>query len=185
MIFSNSALVTYTELSPNHSGKRTKKIERITPHCASLECSAKWLGGLFSYPERQASSNYGIGLDGQIGMYVEEKNRSWCSSSEENDQRAVTIECSSEETEPFKFSETVYRALIRLCIDICRRNGKIRLLWIDDKEKALNYPLQTEEMLLTVHRWFSVKSCPGEWLYSRMGELAREVTDALQKSQGL
>lgn len=34
-------------------------------------------------------------------------------------------------------------------------------------------------MIITVHRWFANKSCPGNWLYSRLGKLAAEVTKQL------
>lgn len=93
MTYTNSSLVSYTKLSPNHSGQRTHSIDRITPHCVVGQCSVETLGNVFLPKSRQASSNYGIGVDGRVGMYVEEKNRSWCSSSAANDQRAVTIEC--------------------------------------------------------------------------------------------
>lgn len=110
---------------------------------------------------------------------VDERNRSWCSSSEANDQRAVTIECASDKTEPYAFNSTVYNKLIELCVDICRRNGKNKLVWISDKNKALAYNPAVNEMLLTVHRWFANKSCPGDWMYSRMGELAQKVNEKL------
>ena len=112
-------------------------------------------------------------------MYVEEKNRSWCSSSAANDQRAVTIECASDNTEPYAFKDVVYKRLIELCTDICRRNGKTKLLWLGDKTKTLNYTPKSDEMVLTVHRWFANKSCPGNWMYARMGDLAAKVTAAL------
>ena len=96
MAYTNSPLVSYTKLSPNHSGQRTHSIDRITPHCVVGQCSVETLGNIFLPTSRQASSNYGIGVDGRVGMYVEEKNRSWCSSSAANDQRAVTIECASD-----------------------------------------------------------------------------------------
>ena len=89
---SNSPLVVYTKLSPNHSGKRTKKIDTITIHCMAGNCSVETCGNLFASSARQASSNYGIGTDGRIALYVDEANRSWCTSSNANDQRAVTIE---------------------------------------------------------------------------------------------
>lgn len=54
-------------------------------------------------------------------MYVEEKNRSWCSSSNANDQRAITIECASDTTEPYAMNSKVYETLVKLCTDICRR----------------------------------------------------------------
>ena len=112
MAYTNSPLVSYTKLSPNHSGQRTHSIDRITPHCVVGQCSVETLGNIFLPTSRQASSNYGIGVDGRVGMYVEEKNRSWCSSSGANDQRAVTIECASDATEPYAFKDIVYQTLI-------------------------------------------------------------------------
>ena len=143
------------------------------------QCDVGALGELFSKASRRASSNYGIGADGQIGMFVEECNRSWCSSNEANDQRAVTIECASDTTEPYAMRDAVYRSLIYLCADICRRNGKTKLLWLGDKEKTLGYTPKPDEMVLTVHRWFANKSCPGDWLYSRLGDLTEKVTELL------
>ena len=158
MGYTNSSMVSYTKLSPNHSGQRTHSIDRITPHCVVGQCSVETLGNIFLPASRQASSNYGIGVDGRVGMYVEEKNRSWCSSSNANDQRAVTIECASDTKSPYAFKDAVYQTLIKLCVDICKRNG---------------------EMVLTVHRWFANKSCPGDWLYARLGDLASKVTATL------
>lgn len=179
MSYTNSKLVEYTRLSPNNSGTRTHAIDRITPHCVVGQCTIETLGAIFAPTSRQASSNYGIGKDGKIGMFVPESKRSWCSSSNANDQRAITIECASDSTEPYAFNDTVYKRLIELCADICRRNGKTKLLWISDKAKALAYEPKSNEMLLTVHRWFANKSCPGNWLYSRMGDLANKVNAQL------
>lgn len=179
MAYTNSSLVSYTKLSPNHSGRRTHSIDRITPHCVVGQCSVETLGSIFLPTSRQASCNYGIGVDGQVGMYVEEKNRSWCSSSNANDQRTVTIECASDTKEPYAFKDVVYQKLITLCVDICKRNGKKKLLWLGDKNKTLNYSPKSDEMVLTVHRWFANKSCPGDWLYSRLGDLASKVTAQL------
>ena len=176
---SNSPLVSYTKLSPNHSGQRTRKIDRITPHCVVGQCSVERLGDIFLPVSREASCNYGIGADGRVGMYVEEKNRSWCSSSNANDQRAVTIECASDGAEPYAFRDVVYRSLITLCVDICKRNGKTKLLWLEDKDKTLAYTPAPDEMVLTVHRWFANKICPGNWMYARMGDLAEKVTAQL------
>lgn len=179
MAYTNSSLVEFTRLSPNHSGQRTHAIDRITPHCVVGQCSVETLGSIFAPTSKQASCNYGIGADGRVGMYVEEKNRSWCSSSNANDQRAVTIECASDTTEPYAFRDVVYQKLITLCVDICRRNGKKKLIWFGDKEKTLNYSPKGDEMILTVHRWFANKSCPGNWMYARMGDLAEKVTSQL------
>lgn len=172
-------MVVYTKLSPNHSGQRTHAIDRITPHCVVGQCSVETLGNIFYPTSRQASSNYGIGTDGRVAMYVEEKNRSWCSSSNANDQRAITIECASDTTEPYAMNSKVYDSLVKLCTDICKRNGKKKLLWLGDKTKTLNYDPKSDEMVLTVHRWFFNKSCPGNWLYARLGDLASKVTAAL------
>lgn len=179
MGYTNSPLVAFTLLSPNHSGQRTKRIDRISPHCVVGQCSAEGLGDWFHRPSTQASSNYGIDKDGRVGMYVEEKNRSWCTSSNENDQRAVTIECASGKVEPYAMNEVVYDRLIDLCVDICQRNGMKKLLWFGDKKKSLSYQPKEDEMLVTVHRWFANKSCPGNWLYARLGDLAMKVTARL------
>lgn len=176
---SNSKLVNYTKLSPNHSGTRTHSIDRITPHCVVGQCSVETLGNIFMDVNREASCNYGIGTDGRVLLCVDEGNRSWCSSSNSNDQRAVTIECASELKHPYAFNDKVYNKLVELCVDICKRNGKKKLLWINDKNKALNYSTKSDEMLLTVHRWFDNKACPGDWLYNRLGDLAKKVTEQL------
>ena len=179
MAYTNSPLVVYTNLSPNHSGQRTHSIDRITPHCVVGQLSAESICGCFISPSRQASCNYGIGKDGRVSLCVEEKNRSWCSSSAANDQRAITIECASDLTQPNAMNSAVYTSLIKLCTDICKRNGKTKLLWLGDKNKTLNYAPASDEMVLTVHRWYANKACPGDWLYSRLSDLAAKVTAAL------
>ena len=179
MAYTNSPLVSYTKLSPNHSGQRTHSIDRITPHCVVGQLTAESICGCFTSPSREASCNYGIGKDGKIALCVEEKNRSWCSSSSANDQRAVTIECASDLNHPYAMTTAVYNSLVKLCTDICKRNGKKKLLWLGDKNKTLNYSPKSDEMGLTVHRWFANKSCPGNWMYARMGDLAEKVTAQL------
>lgn len=176
---SNSPLVDCTVLSPNHSGKRTKPLKRITPHCVVGQLKAEVIGGCFTNPSRQASCNYGIGTEGRVCLIVPEDCRSWCSSSNDNDQQAATIECASDKTHPYAFNSTVYNKLVDLCVDICKRNGAKKLLWISDKNKALSYVPKDDEMLITVHRWFANKSCPGDWLYNRLDELASTVTAKL------
>lgn len=180
MGYTNSALVDCKVMSPNHSGKRTHRIDRITPHCVVGQLKAANIGGCFDESSRQASCNYGIGSDGKVCLIVDEANRSWCSSSSANDQRAITIECASDKTEPYAMTDTVYNKLVDLCVDICKRNGKDVLLWFADKEKTLNYEPKDNEMVITVHRWFANKSCPGDWLYNRLGDLATKVTGRLK-----
>lgn len=179
MAYTNSPLVAYTKLSPNHSGQRTHSIDRISPHCVVGQCSVETLGNIFAPTSRQASSNYGIGVDGRVGMYVEEKNRSWCTSSNANDQRAITIEVASDTTEPYAINSKAYNTLIDLMVDICQRNGKTKILWLGDKDKTLAYEPKANEMVITVHRWFANKSCPGTYIYERLGQIADAVNTRL------
>ena len=125
---SNSPLISYTKLSPNHSGQRTHVIDRITPHCVVGQCSVETLGSIFAPTSRQASCQYGIGADGRVGLYVDEANRSWCSSSNANDQRAITIECASDTTAPYTMNNKVWATLVDLCEDICLWQDQIALV---------------------------------------------------------
>ena len=175
----NSGLVNCTVKSPNHSGKRTHTIDRITPHCVVGQLKAENIG--YCFPKgRDASCNYAIGTDGRVCLVVDEWNRSWCSSSNANDQRAVTIECASDKTHPYTMNNVVFNKLVDLCVDICKRNNNTVLLWFGDKGKTLNYMPKQNEMVLTVHRWFSSTACPGDWLMGRMGELAARVDAKLK-----
>lgn len=177
--FTNSPLVGYTNVTSKKTKNRANAIDRITPHCIVGQWTAKKGCDYFATTDRDCSSNYVIGCDGVIGLSVDEKDRSWCSSSSANDNRAVTIECASDAAEPYAFRDIVYEKLIELCTDICKRYGKKKLLWFNDKNTALNYKPKADEMVLTVHRWFAAKSCPGTWMYSRMGDLAAKVTAKL------
>lgn len=176
---SNSSLVSYTKISPNKNSPRNHAIERITPHCVVGQLSAESICGCFNSKSREASCNYAIGYDGKIALCVDENDRSWCSSSPNNDNRAVTIECASDKSDPYAMNDEVYDSLVNLCVDICRRNGKTTLLWFDDKQKTFEYVPKSNEMVLSVHRWFANKSCPGDWLYARMDDLAAQVTKRL------
>lgn len=173
-LYTNSSLVDLTMRSPNHSGLRTHKIDRITPHCVVGQLTAAGIGSCFP-KGRDASCNYGIGRDGKVVLVVDEKNRSWCSSSGANDQRAITIECASDTYHPYAMNSAVYNKLVLLCADICKRNGIKKLLWLGSASKTLNYTPKTGEAVLTAHRWFDCKACPGDWLYSRYGKLAADV----------
>lgn len=179
MTMSNSPLVSYTQISPNKNSPRNKPIDRISIHCVVGQCSVEVLGSIFAPASRQASSNYGISPKGWVGMYVEEKDRSWCTSSGANDHRAVTIEVASDTTHPYAVTDTAFATLLDLCTDICQRNGKKKVVWIADKDKALAYTPAADEMVLTVHRWFANKSCPGDYLYNRHAEIVAEVNKRL------
>ena len=173
---SNSPLVNYTKISPNKSSPRNHKIDTVTIHCVVGQCSVETLGNVFAPTSRRASSNYGIGYDGRIGMYVEEKDRSWCSSNAANDNRAITIEVASDTKEPYAVNAKAYAALIDLLVDICKRNGIKELVWSTNKADRVNHKNGCN---MTVHRDYANKSCPGTYLYERHAQIASEVNKRL------
>lgn len=171
---SNSPLVSYIKISPHKTSPRNHKIDTITIHCVVGQADIEPLGALFQ--TKECSSNYGIGRDGRIGMYVEEKDCSWCSSNRANDNRAITIECASDTTHPFAINDAVYKSLIDLCVDICKRNDIKELKWKADKSLIGKVDRQN----MTVHRWFNkLKSCPGDYIYNRLGQITSEVNARL------
>lgn len=174
---SNSTLATYTRISPNKTSPRNHKIDTITIHCMAGNLTVERCGEGFAKRTRMASSNYGIGSDGRIGLYVEEKDRSWCSSNKANDMRAVTIEVANDggAATGWHVSEAAMTSLIALVTDICRRNGIKQLLWKGDK-KLIG---QVDKQNMTVHRWFKNKACPGDYLYGKHAYIAAEVNKRL------
>ena len=176
-----SPLTDLVMLSSYIYGRRTHAIDRISPHCYVGQVTIERIGkGFQSRPVgKEASCNYGIGLDGKVVLVVDERDASCCTSSKSNDERAIAIECASDNKDPYAFNTAVYNKLVDLCVDICKRYGKNTLLWIADKNAALSYTPRSNEMLLTVHRWFAAKACPGAWMFSRMDELASTVTKRL------
>ena len=176
---SNSPLATVAQISPNRSSPRNHAIDRISIHCFVGQVTAKRGCEVFQPASKKASCNYVVGYDGSIGLCVEEKDRSWCTSSSANDNRAITIETASDNKHPYAVTDKAYAALLDLVTDICRRNGKKKLLWFGDKDKSLAYAPASDEMVLTVHRWFANKACPGQYLLDRHPEIAAEVTQRL------
>lgn len=174
---SNSKLISYTRLSPNRTSPRNHKIDTITIHCMAGNLSVESCGNVFSAPSRKASSNYGVGTDGRVALYVNEKDRSWCSSSPSNDHRAITIEVANDGDAKtgWHVSDKALKALIALCADICQRNDISSLKWKNDKSLVGDISNQN----MTVHRWFANKSCPGEYLMSKMSYIADEVNKIL------
>lgn len=173
---SNSPLVDYTRISPNKNSPRNHKIDTITIHCVVGQCTVETLGNIFAPTSCQAYSNYGVGTDGKIGMYVEEKDRSWCSSNAANDNRAVTIEVASDTKHPYAVNDRAFAALLDLVTDICKRNGIKKLVWSSKKADRVNHKNGCN---MTVHRDYANKSCPGDYLYNRHGEIAAEVNRRL------
>lgn len=173
---SNSSLVDYTLISPNKNSPRNHAIDTITIHCFVGQVTAQRGCEVFQPTSKQASCNYVVGLDGGIGLCVDEKDRSWCSSSAVNDHRAITIEVASDTSEPYAVTTAAYAALINLCADICKRNGIQKLVWSTDKNTRVNH---LNGCNMTVHRDYAAKSCPGTYLYDRMGDIAARVNALL------
>ena len=166
---SRSSLVDYVKISPNSSNPRNHKIDTITIHHMAGNLSVESCGEIFASSQRQASSNYGIGSDGRVGLYVEEENRSWCTSSRANDHRAITIEVSNSASGgDWPVSDKAYAKLIDLCADICRRNGIEKLNYTGDDTGNL-----------TMHKWFANTLCPGPYLEARFPDIAAKVNAKL------
>lgn len=178
MTFTNSPLVSYTRISPYRSSREGHTIDTITIHCAAAQAAVETLGKLFQ--TKEASANYGIGFDGRVGMYVEEKDRSWCSSNGDNDRRAVTIEVASDNTHPYAVNAKAYAKLLDLVTDICKRNDIKKLVWSTNKNDRVNH---RNGCNMTVHRDYANKACPGQWLYDRHGEIAADVNRRLAEKQ--
>lgn len=180
MAYTNSPLVTYKRITNNKTSPRNHAIDTITIHCIVGQWTAKQGCDYFATTDRECSANYVVGKDGSIGLSVEEKDRSWCSSSSSNDHRAITIEVASDTAHPYAVTDEAYNALIKLVADICKRNGIKKLLWKADKSLIG----QVDKQNMTVHRWFANKSCPGEYLYSRHSDIAAKVNALLGNSAG-
>lgn len=176
---SNSKLVNYKCISPNRTSPRNHAIDTITIHCMAGQCSVETCGDIFKSPARNASSNYGVGPDGRIGLYVEEKDRAWTSSNRANDMRAITIEVASDKSSPYKVKDEAMEGLIKLLVDICKRNKIKQLLWKDDKSLIGNVKKQN----MTIHKWFSNTDCPGNYLHSKMGDIAKAVNKQLEGNE--
>ena len=166
---SNSSLVNYTRISPNSSNPRKKPITKITIHHVAGNLSIEQIGEIFATPAREASSNYGIGSDGRVGLYVDEQNRSWCSGNADNDNQAVTIEVANNSGAPdWTISNKAMIKLLKLCVDICKRNGIKELVYTGDATGNL-----------TIHKMFQATACPGPYLESKMPDIAKQVNEAL------
>lgn len=164
---SNSPLAEYTLISPHKTSPRVYPITKITIHHMAGNMTVEQCGQLFQ--RREAASNYGIGTDGRIGMYVEEKDRAWCSANYDNDHRAINIEVANDGGEPdWHVSDTALASLIDLCVDICQRNGIERLNYTGDVSGNL-----------TMHQWFVATACPGAYLKSKFPWIAEEVNKRL------
>lgn len=179
MKFTNSPLISYKKISPNKTSPRNHRIDTITIHCMAGNLSVETCGNIFASASRKprASSNYGIGTDGRIALYVEEKDRSWASSNAANDHRAVTIEVANDGGAPdWHVSDKAISSLIELVTDICKRNSIKKLVWSTNKSDRINH---LHGCNMTIHRDFAAKACPGDYLYNKHQYIAEEVNKRL------
>lgn len=178
MTYSKYVIENYQLCSPN-SEFRNHVIDTVTIHCYVGQVSADSMANWLCSPESAASANYAIACDGTIVGILPEERRSWCSSSPENDHRAITIECASDDFEPYRVRPAVYNALIKLLVDICERYPTIgKLRWRADP--TITYRAVQN---MTAHRWFAPKACPGDYLYSRFGNIASEVNKIIDSKR--
>nr|DAZ79371.1 MAG TPA: peptidoglycan hydrolase [Caudoviricetes sp.] len=180
-MMSYSSLVEYVKISPNKTSPRDHAIDTITIHCMAGNLTIETCANVFAPSSRQASSNYGVGSDGRIGCYVDEADRSWCSSNRANDMRAITIEVANDggADTGWHVSGVAMSSLIKLVADVCRRNNIPKLVWSDSKDDRINH---RNGCNMTVHRDFANKSCPGDYLMSQMPYIASEVNKLLGAS---
>lgn len=176
---SNSNMVTYTKLSPNHSGPRTHTIDTITIHHMAGNLSVQTCGDIFAKSSRQASSNYGVSGK-EVGLYVDEANRSWCSSNRVNDQRAITFEVANDtagvKNKTWTVSDETMATLIELVTDVCKRNNIKKLIWSSNKNDRINH---INGCNMTLHKDFAATACPGPYLEGKMQYIADEVNKRL------
>lgn len=186
---SQSKLVSYTNLSPNFSKGRTHAIDTITIHCFVGNVGVKVGVDCFKPSSKQASCQYVVAVDGQIGQCVLEENRSWCTggsiynnglTGSLNDQRAITIEVACDPYAPYKVSNAAYNALIELVVDICKRNNIKKLVWSDKKDDRINH---RNGCNMTIHCDYAYKACPGDFILSHMCDITEKANSKLGQKE--
>lgn len=177
-MYTNSSLVTYIDLSPGNYGPRDHKIDTITIHHMAGNLSVETCGKVFH--NKKGNSNYGIGSDGRVALYVEEKNGAWTSSNKANDMRAITIEVANNSGAPnWTISPQALNSLIELCADCCRRNDIKALIWSPNKSDRINH---RNGCNMTMHKDFAATACPGPFIESIEGLIAIAVNQKLAQS---
>ena len=194
MAYTNSPLVTYTRITNNRTSPRRNKIDSIIIHCFVGQVTAQRGVDYFATTKSQSSANYVVGYDGSIGLSVPESDRAWTSGGKDKngnpirvngisgsdfDHRAVTIEVASDNKAPYAVTDAALNSLIKLCADICKRNGIKELKWKNDKSLVG----KTEQQNMAVHMWFANKACPGAYLLNKHSYIVNEVNKILKAEE--
>ncbi len=170
---SNSIYVSYTKLSPNCDKPRNHIVDKITiHHTGCVNASLVGLGNGFI--SRKASANYGIDVNGNVGLYVEEADRAWTSGNPDNDNRAITIEIANDgnASTNWHVSDASIESCIKLCVDICQRNRIEKINYTGNKDGNL-----------TMHSMFQATACPGPYLKSKFSYIADEINKRLETAR--
>ena len=201
---SESSLVTYRNLTNNKTVVKDKKNNYIIPHVYVGQVSTK--NGVDHFTTNcGASCTYVIGTDGTIGQSVSEADRPWTTGGDKEvqnqyglwvggtpnknqasrgakgvDFEAITMEIACDPTAPYAINDKVYNSLVNLMADIAIRNNMGELKWKADKNLVGN----PAEQNVLVHRWFASKSCPGDYVYNRLGEICEKANVIIRQAQG-
>lgn len=178
MTYTNSPLATAEILSPFCTANRVGPIKGVAIHCTAgnTKHTAAQIAAEFQKPGKKASCNYAVGGDGSIALVVPERSRSWCTSSAQVDDYAVTIEVASDPSGLVVRDEAV-KSLVRLLADICLRNNIPELKFTGKKADACKWDVQN----MQCHRWFSDKACPGSYLFGLHPQIASQVNALIKQ----
>lgn len=152
------------------------------PHCTAGMSSAEATATRFQRPDVKASATYCIGSNGDIVQNVPEEYRPWTTGGDLNvngvtgammDHHSFTFEIANTTLAPnYLMSAEAIASLVYLMTDICKRHGIKSVTWKDDKYFASD---SRNYNVIAVHKWYARKSCPGNFLYSSMQNVADTV----------
>lgn len=164
-----TAVVDFGTTKSNPRGNN--KIIGITPHHMAGKMTAEACAK--SHRDNaniSSSANYYIGYDGTICAGVSEDRRAWTSANRNNDYTHITFEVSNDGGAPdWHISDASYKALVRLCADICKR--------YDIKPHFTGKPDGT----ITYHQMFANTDCPGPYLKNLIdsGKFESDIQQAM------
>jgi len=187
-------MASFEKISPNRHVPRNRPVRRLTPHHVAGNLTAERTLGLQNFirsdvPNR-VSATYAIGSNGNIGLGLEETNRPWTSSSEINDNEAITFEIANHGGAPdWPMSDAALNAWLDLAVEICKfygytsvmykprpagiANGTATEAWI----ASWNAPKTA--MLITLHQWYAATACPGPFFVRNLPWLTEEINSRL------